>query len=331
MESKRRRVSKELDYKLVQIVLKNPEGGYMGMTFWTDQIVHYGNKFFDGYTAQTLKGRWRKLNDLYSSNIMEYNDELERFIGEIKVKKIKDQLLDIENYDDAENEEEPKKVKKEEKPDKDENKNKGENSKWFIMEARRKFADSAHNIGTEEDEEFGPPKKTHITEATKPEEKPVMINITNLMKNNPLVQKLAETSDKGQEVNDYIEYSHKTFAHKSPITFIYRDFATGKFESFNIPIENPTERKKFFEIKQTLIGLSFVYKVPLNIIEDYFQAVSCSFSSLERYLKGEKVELWSAKEDEILSHPEWKEEYDALIARKTPEQIERRKKFLDLA
>ena len=58
MEGKKK-FSKEEEYKVILTTLKNPDGGYGGETFWANMIMKYGGQFFNGKTADSLRGKWR--------------------------------------------------------------------------------------------------------------------------------------------------------------------------------------------------------------------------------------------------------------------------------
>ena len=78
------------------------------------------------------------------------------------------------------------------------------------------------------------------------------------------------------------------------------------------------------------MDLSRIYKYKLEEVYILFEKLSGSFTTLARYLKGEKVSLWTDYEDYVLAHPEKEEMYKQLETTRTPEEIKRRKYYIGI-
>eukprot|EP01022_Parablepharisma_sp_SALTPOND_P028249 TRINITY_DN701_c0_g1_i1.p3 TRINITY_DN701_c0_g1~~TRINITY_DN701_c0_g1_i1.p3 ORF type:complete len:169 (+),score=13.17 TRINITY_DN701_c0_g1_i1:755-1261(+) len=92
----------------------------------------------------------------------------------------------------------------------------------------------------------------------------------------------------------------------------------------------PEKKKAISEIHTFLHDLCRVYKYEMDDMTKLFHQVSCSRTNLKRYLRGKNVSLWTKEEDYALAHPENEAVYNKLLSSKRPEDIERRKKYLEI-
>lgn len=96
-----------------------------------------------------------------------------------------------------------------------------------------------------------------------------------------------------------------------------------KLEGF--PVDRPG-----FSLRGYLQELMQKYGKPEGEICQMLAKVSGSLLSLEKLLKGEKVEMWTDLEDLALQRSEDKNLYQCLVARKGLKETERRRQYLAL-
>lgn len=63
-------------YKMVSLVLRYPSGGHKGETFWVWMVKIYGDTLLEGRNSNGLRNRWRKILKEHSIRLDEYKKKL---------------------------------------------------------------------------------------------------------------------------------------------------------------------------------------------------------------------------------------------------------------
>jgi len=304
----------EESYKVLLVALKNPDGGTGGLSFWNSMILRYGGKFFGGKTAAGLKQRWRIMRDNHICDIGSYKKCLERILGMAKVREIKDKVNSYLNYN--EEDERNSKLRQEETNHKE---------PWYVKDMKRKFRDLNHN--SYGNEEVG---KGLIETKVVRKSPSLMIDMAQLVPKPHIIQEMASARDNSKLDNEEIASIVKILKNKVSSLNFYRDFELGAIKIFTtkeVPDEEGRAYKRTLEIFK---NLSKVYKRSSDELFKLYHQVNCSQRSLEAYLRGEKIALWTEYEDWVLCNPEEKEAYEKLKQSKTPKEISDRKSYLQI-
>eukprot|EP00826_Nyctotherus_ovalis_P002842 TRINITY_DN10571_c0_g1_i6.p1 TRINITY_DN10571_c0_g1~~TRINITY_DN10571_c0_g1_i6.p1 ORF type:complete len:314 (+),score=114.56 TRINITY_DN10571_c0_g1_i6:159-1100(+) len=301
-------------YKVLLVALKNPDGGYGGLSFWNSMILRYGGKFFGGKSASGLKQKWKNIRENHICDIGNYKKSLERLLGTAKVREIKDKINNYLNYD--EDDEKNAKLKQEDPEQK---------QHWYIKDMKRKFCDRNHNSFGYEETGKGVGEDRSSGKAPS-----LIIDMGQLIPKPHIIQAMANEKDNSRLGNEEIASIVKVLKNKVGLLNFYRDFELGTikiFASEEVPDEENRAYKRTLEIFK---NLAKVYKrTPDELFKLYYQ-VSSSMRSLEAYLRGEKVTLWTEYEDWVLQHPE-EEAHKKLEESKTAKEISDRKSYLQLS
>jgi len=298
-EAKRQHSTDEIDYKMVLLVLRNVIDKYGGVGFWQKMIDKYGKEFFENRSSTTLKQIWKRIKRNYDGNLVFYKNLLETRFDEETIKKIKKTIKGPPKADAL------PKLATSDKPKK---------CKWFIREMNLRFGD--------QNEINEPPMKM------KPEEcKGTMITKIDIQKLLPQARILNTTvSDSEIDSAKALQTKQNLELLASKVAII-RDFENKLTHCFILPLKTGTSEA---DIKKKLLEFSQKSNRSLPEIEHIFKRVSRSLIDLEKYLKGEKVHLWTDYEDHTLAHPEDAEMYRKLEAIIPSDEIKRRKAFLNI-
>jgi len=95
----------------------------------------------------------------------------------------------------------------------------------------------------------------------------------------------------------------------------------------SLPEEDLLECEK---LHKKFLELSKKYDKTIDELVIKIGQVSGDFLDLEKYLRGEAVDLWNELEDIVLKHPENQDMYTYLMSTKGSKSLEKRKKYLGL-
>ena len=86
----------------------------------------------------------------------------------------------------------------------------------------------------------------------------------------------------------------------------------------------------YYTLNDKLEEISHKYNKPFKEVCTKFGEMSGDIDSLEKYINGEKVVIWSEFEDMALLHMDDKEVYDYLLQTKGENEIKKRKSYLEM-
>jgi len=332
MKSTREYNSEDL-YKLLIIALRHPEGGHGGESFWCTMITKYGNRFFRGRSAGSLRDKWRKVLKERGFELKLYKKELEKDLTEEKIRAIKAEINGfVPPTQNVEAGEEDEKFRVPNRED-------------FIASLQKKLNEDIHKeeilYGKSSNKQKTAFEQIIASDSENDENmndietdnRPNDIDLAELMPNlqDKQIQKIAESLDKTYESGEELEKILKDREDDIKNLVFVHELDSGKITLKNISqTEIPEESKSFLEMNKKLEELSEKYTTDFSELIKLLAQVSGDYNDLEKYLQGEQIPLWTEFEDTVLQHPENVSMYKQLEIIKGKDLIKKRKEYLQL-
>eukprot|EP01022_Parablepharisma_sp_SALTPOND_P017857 TRINITY_DN28_c1_g1_i1.p1 TRINITY_DN28_c1_g1~~TRINITY_DN28_c1_g1_i1.p1 ORF type:complete len:752 (+),score=71.00 TRINITY_DN28_c1_g1_i1:8417-10672(+) len=315
-------------YKLLIVALRHPEGGHGGESFWCTMLTKYGNRFFGGRSAGSLRDKWRKTIRDRGFELKAYKKELEKDLSEEKIRMIKAEVNGFV----------PPASMEEELEGSEEDKSRFTSQSVFLSTLQKKLRD---NIRREElmypipepEKESSGDDQTLGKEKNISDEEKTDINLEELMPNKKprQIQRLAEYLDKtfesGEELKRIVQEREED---NKNMVFIH-ELDTGRLILKNVnQTEEPEECEMYYDIEERIEDIAKKYGAESGDLCKLLAQLSGDFAELEKYLQGEQVPLWTEFEDTVLQHPENISMYKQLEIIKGKEAMKKRREYLQI-